>query len=90
MDNTDNNDGQEKPKRKRTRKGGNENPTNLAHYSGIEKDVLNLTKTKMKILLITVNLYPDLMETVSFVLQAFKDAGAMYSLPEDSPHSKDC
>lgn len=73
-------------KRPRKRKTGNENPGNLTYYVDQERDILATAKTRMKIFLITEDIFPDLEGTIRFAMQSYQEAVDVASnLPEESP-----
>ncbi len=71
-------------KRPRKRKTGSENPANLSHFEGEEKDILVAGKLGMKLRLITEDAFPALEDTMKFAMQAMEEVADSAELPDDS------
>lgn len=77
-------EGQQKRKCQRRFATGKERTTNLAHYSGDEKDVLNAAKQNLKLLIYTQHAFPDITSTNNMIKESYSNAAEQLNIPEDS------
>ncbi len=76
--------GSRKTKRQRRSLKGQDKPTNLSHYKGEEKDVLNLTKENLKVKICVHDAFPDISTCCKVIQETYEEAAEQLDIPKGS------